>query len=68
MNKSFSRADLFGMEQQTPRTNGIRSAGGAAFMAGDCPDVMHELDKAGREQNGTDKCTTTGNLPQAAQR
>ena len=33
MNKSFFGADLFGLEQQTPRTNGIRGAGGVAFMA-----------------------------------
>lgn len=33
----------------------IRCAGGVAFMARDCRDVMRELDKAGRKQNGKEK-------------
>ena len=74
-------ADLFGLEQKTPRTNSrpdvlgqlkdgrllgvevkaqagrlrpeqalflerIRAAGGVAFMARDCRDVLRELDRA----------------------
>lgn len=31
----------------------IRLAGGVAFMARDCLDVLRELDKAGRKQNGS---------------
>lgn len=32
----------------------IRCAGGVAFMARNCLDVMQELDKAGRKQYGND--------------
>ncbi|MDP2761270.1 MAG: hypothetical protein Q8O64_12890 [Sideroxyarcus sp.] len=32
----------------------IRCAGGVSFVARDCLDVMQELDKAGRMQDGTD--------------
>ena len=49
-------ADLFGLEQQTPRTNRrpeqalflerIRCAGGVAFVARDCRDVLRTLGEA----------------------
>ena len=37
-------ADLFGLEQPPPRNlDRIRAAGGVAFMARDCHDVLREL-------------------------
>jgi len=46
-------ADLFGLEQSTPRTNSrpeqalflerIRCVGGVAFVARDCRDVLREM-------------------------
>jgi hypothetical protein len=41
--------------EQTIFLERIRCAGGVAFMARDCRDVMQELDKAGRKQNGKEK-------------
>ncbi len=38
--------------EQTIFLERIRRAGGVAFMARDCRDVMRELDRAGGKQNG----------------
>lgn len=40
--------------EQTIFLERIRLAGGVAFMARNCLDVISELDKAGGKQNGTD--------------
>lgn len=40
--------------EQTIFLERIRLAGGVAFMARNCLDVMQELDKAGRKQYGND--------------
>ena len=40
--------------QQAVFLERIRLAGGVAFMARNCLDVMQELDKAGRKQDGND--------------